>query len=469
MKKNTAIILVFLLCISMSFTFASSKGVSASVIETKGEVNVKKSNKTMKAFEKMKLSESDGISTAANSTVKLLLEKKIAIMLAEKTSVEIKELKELGGGQVNTIKLSSGSVLSSIDKKLDVNNSYIIQTPTMIMGARGTDYIVTVDGSQIRVQVLSGVVSISEIGNAGDEVKVEAGYQITIDSENAQRDLKLPPVELKTDEIDPAFYNRILESASNSDNANLNKVADEISELIEANDLDNTDSEFFRNLQGMGYSRQSDAFYAIVSEFAKSLNIQRDVSGFAPEDITEKHNFEGLKNSKYDTVAKKQTSEDFTDFNFDNANQTVNIIVEDIKREEEAQKVVASNVSYSDRVSDTGHNDNVSGTGQSLPNSSPIRNFTYKINDEIWEAVFEIPAFMPVGTYNINITNVTPGVVQASYCIISRDNSSVTSIDINSSTAVFSSITLSAGTYTLQLNDGSTEQNQPPQYQLLEQ
>jgi len=138
----------------------------ALVSTLKGTVTVLKSGgaKPFKAFKNMSLNEGDQISTGKDSTVVLALASKDAaqdtVTVGENSQITFSKLKD-GAGTKTKLSIWAGSLWVKVKSVSNANDQFEVETPTAIMGVRGTMFYVTVDPyTQIsRLATLAGTVA----------------------------------------------------------------------------------------------------------------------------------------------------------------------------------------------------------------------------------------------------------------------------------------------------------------------
>ncbi|GIP33347.1 Ig-like domain-containing protein [Paenibacillus sp. J2TS4] len=144
----------------------------AKVVEVKGTVTVKKAGgtKTYKAFKNMSLNKGDWIATDDESSVILsVVDYDDEITVGENSELYLSELQDALDGKQTDINILSGTVYVKAKSLTKDSDSFTVSTPTAIMGVRGTQFLVTVDGrsGDSRVFVASGKV-YAEPRNEGD-------------------------------------------------------------------------------------------------------------------------------------------------------------------------------------------------------------------------------------------------------------------------------------------------------------
>lgn len=99
--------------------------------------------------------------------------------------VSIKKVAKENGKQVATLSLDKGTVHCKIDRSKGVPpQDFSVVTPTAVVGARGTEFIVSFNGKKTTVKVFEGVVKIDLLKNIGGIQTIErkAGEIATVAS-----------------------------------------------------------------------------------------------------------------------------------------------------------------------------------------------------------------------------------------------------------------------------------------------
>lgn len=144
-----------------------------------GNVSLQRDAIEEKIFEGIHLKSGDVVNTGEKSNTLLLADDDKHILAEENTcfSIEAVGNKEKGG---ITINLEYGSALITIDKKLNSESSFELNTPNATLSVRGTIFRVTYDKSMMYtiVEILEGTVEITSetgvsMGGAGETYHVD--------------------------------------------------------------------------------------------------------------------------------------------------------------------------------------------------------------------------------------------------------------------------------------------------------
>ncbi|MEI7027463.1 FecR family protein [Paenibacillus sp. y28] len=154
-----------------------------------GTVLVTKSggSKSYDAFVDMYLNEGDHLSTGSDSYVVLkVVDKGDEVTIGADTELYISSLTE-DGGTKSKFSLWAGSVWSKVKKAVSDDDEYEVDTPTAVMGVKGTHLLTVMDPRTGRMitTVFSGVVETtppgSSTGQEGNEAQVYPAQQIAVD------------------------------------------------------------------------------------------------------------------------------------------------------------------------------------------------------------------------------------------------------------------------------------------------
>lgn len=144
MKKKVLVYILVLTLVNALIPLYADKVRTAKLVEFKGTVHVKReaSEKKMKAFKNMTLSEGDTLITGEKSKAVLALDGDKKITVSARSTIVLSELSDSAGSTDTAITLKNGGVGTKLDKKLDKSSKYRIKTPTTVMGVRGTEFYV---------------------------------------------------------------------------------------------------------------------------------------------------------------------------------------------------------------------------------------------------------------------------------------------------------------------------------------
>ena len=180
---------------------------AAIVVEVNGDVSVQRAggSRSYTVYEEMSLNQGDLISTGASSSVVLsLADHDDEITVGENADVYISDLAEQGNGKISKIKLWAGSAWMKVKSLVSSEDEFEVETPTAVMGVRGTLLFTSVDRTtgETTLAVGSGVVRATTTtpgpdGGSGDagqmqhSVLVYPAQQFTADTRSTGSDLRL--------------------------------------------------------------------------------------------------------------------------------------------------------------------------------------------------------------------------------------------------------------------------------------
>jgi hypothetical protein len=152
------------------------------------------------------LYESDKVITGKKSQVDLVLPNNILMRLDQNTTLEMKELAlGEGGAQQDRLMLQRGTVFAKV-AKLDTKSSFAIQTPTLVAGVRGTQFMTEADETgKGKVAVIEGKVAVES--STGKTEEIGEGEQAEVSPTGSI-------VESKIDEATAAKTNALATVAS---------------------------------------------------------------------------------------------------------------------------------------------------------------------------------------------------------------------------------------------------------------
>ncbi|WP_407871480.1 FecR domain-containing protein [Paenibacillus sp. P36] len=252
------------LCLSLSLIFSlisvllvkpvDAKTVRVAVVSVlSGEVTVKKGggSKTYDAYESMSLNQGDTVYTGASSSVTLNLSNGDAdVTLGENAEINVSDLNTSDGNKKSKLKVWAGSLWVKVKSLAGSNDEFEVETPTAVMGVRGTQFFVMVDPvtGAIKMAVGAGKVSASTVTTGEDsEQKTAVTYlyptqQISLDGRDETEDLALKVDFLDLDDFvkqaSPEVIKEFILNKAEIDKENEEFIAKKAKELAEGNVTD---------------------------------------------------------------------------------------------------------------------------------------------------------------------------------------------------------------------------------------
>lgn len=175
----------------------------------------------MEAYENLMLQSGDTVAVGSDSSMRLKLDDDKYVLAEQDTLMNI----VADGNDENArtyIDLQKGSVTSEIQNKLKDGASYEVNTPNSIMAVRGTIFRVDVEmdankNTNTKLTVFQGTVGVRTIMPDGtvseEEIKVEAGNELTVEGTPTTSEYSGEPVEIDYDSLPPIIKDYIDELA----------------------------------------------------------------------------------------------------------------------------------------------------------------------------------------------------------------------------------------------------------------
>ncbi len=223
-----------------SFGAATAEAASSRVAvikELKGSVKVKKAggSKTFAAFARMSLNEGDILSTDGKGSAVLLFSNGSSeddrMTVSANTTITFSKLTSRGG-TTTKVSMFNGSAWVDVKSIQNENDEFTLETPTAIMGVRGTHLLVSVDPAtnMTHLTVAAGVVHTETNGSNNPQEQDVYPTQralITDSDEEADGEIIIAPVDLALlmDQSDSSIVTAILESAADITEENARYVA----------------------------------------------------------------------------------------------------------------------------------------------------------------------------------------------------------------------------------------------------
>lgn len=195
MRKSLIQFMAFLLvALPLLGVFADQASAASSRVavikELKGTVKVKKSggSKEFTAFAKMSLNEGDILNVGVGGSAVLQFSNGTSeddkMTVSANTTMTFSKLSN-SNGTVTKVSILSGSVWSTVKSISNPNDEFTLETPTAIMGVRGTNLLVGVDPEtgESMFFIVSGVGNVSKKSN-NDQTTLYPSQQISLDDRN---------------------------------------------------------------------------------------------------------------------------------------------------------------------------------------------------------------------------------------------------------------------------------------------
>lgn len=185
---------IFLIVFSVVFSMFGGTALGAStrfalVTDVVGTVKVTKAggSKEIRVFNGMGLNEGDKVKVEKDSSLTLrIADREDEVVLGANWSGALSKLKDNADGGTDTaVKTWAGSMYNNVQKIAGTSNTYKVETPTAVMGVRGTHFLMTIDPltGLPTLFVSAGKVQASADGGEGGSAVVLPGQQTTLYSE----------------------------------------------------------------------------------------------------------------------------------------------------------------------------------------------------------------------------------------------------------------------------------------------
>lgn len=211
MKKRSFVSMA--LCLTLLFSVLSNVWTGAAfakesraaiVVSVEGTVMVTKAGGSTeyRAFEDMSLSQGDHIRTEAGSNVVLqVVDQEDEVTIGENTELYISSLVEADdGGKKSKLKMWAGSLWFKVKKLVNADDEFEVETPTAVMGVRGSNGYIETKLGQIYALMTSGVLETTpttDNGGHSDSANVYPGQQINLLDESGEFSEYVTPIDIK--------------------------------------------------------------------------------------------------------------------------------------------------------------------------------------------------------------------------------------------------------------------------------
>jgi hypothetical protein len=292
-------------------TSAASSRVAV-IKELKGTVKVKKSggSKEFTAFAKLSLNEGDILNVGSGGSAVLQFSNGTSeddkMTVSSSTTMTFSKLSN-NKGTVTKVSILSGSVWSTVKSIANKNDEFTLETPTAIMGVRGTNLLVGVDPEtgESKFYIASGVGQISKKGDEGpgSETTLNANEQISMDDQSENLDDFKNIADL--DDLVILTSNAIIEAIISS-KAAIDKENDAYIAKLQ-NQIDSTGSTTTLNQETI--DRINSNLNNLVGNIVKTAIKQKKVDETSIKAFIEKINEQLDKKLDLDKVKAQELSE----------------------------------------------------------------------------------------------------------------------------------------------------------------
>lgn len=182
-KKRIAIIsaIVIVLILALIFILLYRKGIRATtmrLLRFEGTVTMEDNGASQAVKENLRLKSGNTLDTAVASLVSIGLDDTKIVTMDELSRSEFNQK-----GKYLNLNLTKGSIFFEVDKPLAENETFEIETSTMIVGIRGTSGWVSVSGENESLIITDGkvhVIGTNPVTGEVKEIDVKAGQRISV-------------------------------------------------------------------------------------------------------------------------------------------------------------------------------------------------------------------------------------------------------------------------------------------------
>jgi hypothetical protein len=280
---NKRLFMAMFLCFTLIFSLLSAVLVKpvegktsrvAVISSLGGDVTVKKGggSKSYDSYEGMSLNQGDTLFTSSGASVTLNLSNGDSeISLGENSEFNISDLAGSGSGKISKLKMWAGSMWVKVKSLAGSNDQFEVETPTAVMGVRGTQFFVGVDPSSgksklaVGAGVVAATVSAPSAGQGGNpssasgiappppeedvtEVVVYMTQQLTVDSREESKNLSvnIEPLDIEAivKQASPNVIQAIVQNKESIDKENAEFIARAKNDLENGKIFTNANSTF---------------------------------------------------------------------------------------------------------------------------------------------------------------------------------------------------------------------------------
>ncbi|MCS7460132.1 FecR domain-containing protein [Paenibacillus doosanensis] len=275
----------------------------AIVAEVSGDVTVRKAggSKSYTVYEDMSLNEGDLVSTGSGASLVLrTADHDDEITVGENAEVSISDLTNQGGGKTSKFKLWAGSAWTKVKSLVGSEDDFEIETPTAVMGVRGTYLYTSVNPvtGQTTMLVAAGVVSATTVtsydaGNADkpnqerQHVTVYPSQQINLDSRTGVSDLRVNVDYVNPEEIVSSAPPEVIQALLNNIQG-LQQENDQIKQKLKQGSMQFDPSGILKINNNDDLNKVTQNFDALVPNLAKAAVDSRKLSEKAIDEANQK-------------------------------------------------------------------------------------------------------------------------------------------------------------------------------------
>lgn len=157
---------------------------AAIVVDVEGTVMVAKEGGSaeFRAFPDMSLGQGDRIRTESGSTITLRIsDQGDEVVVGENTELALSSLVSADdGSKTSKLKMWAGSLWFKVKKLVNADDRFEVETPTAVMGVRGSNGYIEMKFGQLFALMASGVLATKPTNGTGQTAFIYPGQQITL-------------------------------------------------------------------------------------------------------------------------------------------------------------------------------------------------------------------------------------------------------------------------------------------------
>lgn len=179
MNRKSIVLALMIACIGLPLQAQSNR--MALVVFKKGTASIVRGGKEAPAKVNDIIVEKDELRTGKDGELSLQLASGVMMKITPGSTLIVEAISRDSSGSNFSLRLPNGSILARADKE-GKNLNMTVQSPTVIAGVRGTEFIVDAKADQTAVLVNQGKVDVANVDQTRS-VSVEAGNKVVADTQ----------------------------------------------------------------------------------------------------------------------------------------------------------------------------------------------------------------------------------------------------------------------------------------------
>lgn len=182
----------------------------------------------------------DRVRTGQSSSATVVFDEESSTTLGEYSSVIIANLEKGEESIQSTIKVAAGQVWNKTKRLLNINDQHQVETPTAVMGVRGTLFLVSVDDENTDLSVFDGNVAISAVRDSSEEetdVGINEQNRVHQDDESTSDNEEMETDRL-IEETDGVIIGEMITDMTEASDENIQDTEEGLGTYEESSDMD---------------------------------------------------------------------------------------------------------------------------------------------------------------------------------------------------------------------------------------